>query len=99
MAKSKSAKTAAHFFTIGKPWLLRTVTHHQAGIIKAVNDKEILLKGGTVVWVADSGRFSEMIKTGVASETEVYGDNDVVVGRGSIIDATELKNAIQVVTK
>lgn len=86
-------------FTIGDNWFFRTVTHHLVGEIKAVGDKEIVLKGGTVMWIADDGRFSDAIKTGDFNETEPYGTEDVVIGRGSIIDATRMKTNIVVVQK
>lgn len=84
-------------FTIGDTWFIRTVTHHLVGELKAVGVQELVLKGGTVMWVADDGRFTQAISKGEFNETEVYGDQDVIVGRGSIIDATRLKINIKVV--
>jgi hypothetical protein len=83
-------------YGIGETWFIRTVTHHLVGEVKRVTDKEIILKGGTVLWVADDGRFTEAIKTGKFSETEVYGEQDVVIGRGSVIDGTRLKVNIEI---
>ena len=86
-------------YTIGDNWFFRTVTNYLHGEVLAITDTEIVLKGGTVVWVADTGRFTDFLKTGDASETEVYGDQDVVIGRGSIIDATRTKVNVKVVQK
>ena len=86
-------------YTVGDTWFFRTVTHHQVGKIKAVGPQEIVLEGGTVMWIADDGRLTDAIKTGKFNETEIYGDQDVVIGRGAIIDATRLKVNIVVVQK
>jgi len=86
-------------YTIGDNWFFRTVTHHLSGEILSVGPQEIVLKGGTVCWIADDGRFSDLFIKGEPSEKEPYGTQDVVVGRGSIIDATRLKVNIQVVQK
>ena len=86
-------------YGVGEKWFFRTVTHHLIGEIKAVGAQEILLKGGTVMWVADDGRFQDLFEKGQPKETEVYGQNDVVVGRGSVIDATELSVPIEVVRR
>ena len=88
-----------HPQTIGDNWFFRTVTNYLHGEVLEITDNEVVLKGGTVVWVADTGRFTDFIKTGDASETEVYGDQDVIIGRGSIIDATRTKVNIKVVQK
>lgn len=86
-------------YPIGKTMFIRTVTHHLVGVVKAVGKTELLLKGGTVMWVADDGRFTQAVETGSFSETEAYAKNDVVVGRGSIIDATVLVTSCEVKQK
>jgi hypothetical protein len=97
--KCEAVKTDFNPFTVGDTWFIRTVTHHLVGEMKTVGVQELVLKGGTVMWIADDGRFTDAIKNGNFSETEIYGDQDVVVGRGSIIDATRLKVNIKVVQK
>jgi hypothetical protein len=97
--KCEAVKADFNPFTIGDTWFIRTVTHHLVGEMKAVGTQEFVLKGGTVMWVADDGRFQQAIEKGQFNETEPYGDQDVVVGRGSIIDATRLKVNIKVVQK
>lgn len=97
--KCEAVKSEFNPFTIGDTWFIRTVTMHLVGELKAVGPQELVLKGGTVMWVADSGLFTDAIAKGSFNETEVYGDQDVVVGRGSIIDATRMKINIKVVQK
>lgn len=72
-------------FKIGKAYLIRTVTHIDIGIVKEVGDKELVLSEAS--WIADTGRYHDALKTGNLNEVEPY-INDVILGRGSIIDAT-----------
>lgn len=72
-------------FEIGKPYLIRTVTMIQTGRLVAVYPTEIVLEDAA--WIADTGRFSEALKTCNYSEVEPFPDGKVVVGRQSIIDA------------
>ena len=87
------SQTENHPFEVGKPYMLRTVTHIDVGRIKAVYPTEIVLT--EAAWVADTGRFSEQWdKTGdnAFDEVEMFPrDRDVIVGRGALIDATQLK--------
>jgi hypothetical protein len=71
---------------IGKPYFIRTVTMHLIGKLKLVTDKELVLSDAS--WIADSGRFHDALKTGELSEVEPF-INEVIVGRGPIVDATE----------
>ena len=96
--KCGATKEDAHW-TIGDTWFIRTVTYHLVGKLKAVTAQELVLEGGTVMWIADDGRFTDAISKGIFNETEIYGDQDVIVGRGSIVDATRLKVNIKVVQK
>ena len=70
---------------VGKVYFIRTVTMHLIGILKAINEKEMLLD--TAVWVADSGRFYDALKTGKLNEVEPFV-NQVIVNRSSVVDAT-----------
>jgi len=97
--KCEAEKVDFNPFTIGDTWFIRTVTMHLVGEVKFVGQQELVLKGGTVMWIADSGRFTDAISKGSFSETEVYGDQDVIVGRGAIVDATRMKININVVQK
>ena len=74
-------------YEIGKAYLIRTVTHIDIGIVKAVGDKEIVLS--EAAWIADTGRYHDALKGGPSklNEVEPYLD-DVIIGRGAVIDAT-----------
>jgi hypothetical protein len=57
------------------------------GVLVNVYDGELELSRAS--WIADSGRFSDAIKKGTLDEIEPFNfDENVIVGRGSIIDAT-----------
>ena len=73
-------------WVVGKSYLIRTVTMIQLGKLEAVTEKELLISNAC--WVADTGRFSECLADGELSEVEKFS-NDVIVGRGAIIDATQ----------
>lgn len=75
---------------IGKLYFIRTVTMHIIGKLEWVGDKELRLSSAS--WIADSGRFHDAIKTGKLNEVEPFKD-DVIIGRGSIVDSTEWTHA------
>jgi hypothetical protein len=75
----------SHPFKIGQNYLIRTVTMTLVGRLDAVYNSELLLSSAS--WVADTGRFHNALKDGKLDEVEPF-TNDVIVGRGSIIDAT-----------
>ena len=72
-------------FEIGKAYLIRTVTMINIGVVKSVGEKELVLSDCS--WIADTGRYHNCIKDGTLEEVEPYTD-DVIIGRGSLIDAT-----------
>lgn len=74
-----------HPYHIGKNYFIRTVTHYLTGKVVMVTPQEIVLQDAA--WIADTGRFHDFIKTGALSEVEPFVD-DVIVGRGAVIDAT-----------
>jgi len=82
---NKSSTGNQSFWQVGKQYFIRTVTMHVVGKLEQVDDKELLLSKAS--WIADSGRFNNFLKNGDADEIEPFV-NDVLVGRGSIIDAT-----------
>jgi hypothetical protein len=71
---------------IGKNYLIRTVTMIQIGKLIKVTEKELLLENAC--WVADTGRFNEALSKGSLNEVELF-NMPVMVGRGTVIDATE----------
>jgi len=70
---------------VGKNYHIRTVTMSLTGKLKIVGEKELVLADGA--WIADTGRFADYLKNPLnASEVEPFV-NDVIIGRGSVIDA------------
>lgn len=87
--KTYERENDGHPFTVGKNYFLRTVTHYYTGRLEAVHGQELVL--AEAAWIADTGRFSEMLATGKFNEVELYPKGSrVIVGRGSLIDAVEI---------
>lgn len=76
------------FWQVGHKYFIRTVTHHHTGVLAGVTDQEIIVKDAA--WIADDGRLTDSLKTGNFSEVEMFPIGNVLIGRGSIIDATEI---------
>jgi len=72
------------FFKIGVAYLIRCVTNYWTGRVVGITDTEILLEDAA--WIADTGRFSDAIKTGKFNEVEPVG-GETIVARGAIVDA------------
>lgn len=87
-----------HPFKVGENYFIRTVTFHYTGRLKAVYDKEIVLE--TAAWIAVDGRFTEAVSKGDYSEVEPYPDDrEVIIGRGSIVDAVTITHPLPRVQK
>jgi len=86
----KQSKTAnvksiqKHPYTIGKQWIIETVTKYWVGDIVAVTETEFVLE--RAAWIADTGRFNEFMKTGKPSELEP-ANGPVVISRGGYVCA------------
>lgn len=78
----------SHPFEIGKAYLIRTVTMIDTGIVKAVYPAEIVLTDAA--WIADTGRFSDAVKKAEFNEVEPFPEGEIIIGRGSIIDAVQI---------
>jgi hypothetical protein len=72
-------------YKVGENYLIRTVTMIQIGRLESVGPQELVLS--SAAWIADTGRFYDALKTGKLNEVEPFPD-EVIIGRGSIIDAT-----------
>lgn len=70
---------------VGTNYFIRTVTHHYTGRLEAVYQKELVLS--ECAWIADDGRFHTALSTGELNEVEPMIGN-VIIGRGSIVDAS-----------
>lgn len=72
---------------------IRTVTYHYTGLIRAETPEYIELT--SAAWIADSGRFSDAMSSGVFDEVEPYPDNCVVrVYKASIVDVSSWGHAL-----
>lgn len=81
-----------HPWVVGKKYFIRTVTMHLTGELISVYQQELVLKDAA--WIADSGRFNEALKDiNKCNEVEPFNDI-VIIGRGSIIDATPIQSII-----
>lgn len=74
-----------HRFKVGNCYLIRTVTMILVGRLEWVGDKELELSSAS--WIADTGRFYNAIKEGKLNEVEPFSNN-ILIGRGALIDAT-----------
>ena len=74
---------------IGKNYMIRTVTMIDAGKLIAVTSQELVLENAS--WIADTGRFMQAVEKAEFGEVEPFPDGKVIIGRGSIIDAVEIK--------
>ena len=94
--KCEQTKVRSGAWTIGTKYLIRTVTMTITGRLSFVDEHELVMEDGA--WIPDTGRFSEAVKTGKVSEVEpFYGD--VIIGRGSIVDACEWLHELPEVMK
>ena len=79
-----------HPYEVGKNYFIRTVTHHYTGHLVAVYEKELVLE--KAAWIADDGRFADALEREEFNEVEPYpSDKPVIIGRGAILDAVEIK--------
>ncbi len=80
-------------YHIGKNYFIRTVTNYITGELIRVTPKELVLKNAA--WIADSGRFMQFLKDGTPKEVEPFPDGEeVIVGRGAIIDAVTWRHEL-----
>jgi len=86
MFQQQSPNGKPHPWKVGKAYLIRTVTMALTGNLKAVHDQELVLTDAA--WIADTGRFADAVSKAEFGEVEPFPDGDVIVGRGSVIDAT-----------
>jgi hypothetical protein len=77
-----------HPFRIGANYFIRTVTMNHTGRLVEVTPTELVLEDAA--WIADSGRFADALKKSLFDEIEPFPAGRVIVGRGAIIDASEI---------
>ena len=78
----------AHPYNIGKNYLIRTVTMTIFGQLVAVHNQELVMKDAA--WIADTGRFHDAMVDGSFDQIEPFPDGEMIIGRGSVVDAVEL---------
>ena len=86
---NKTESNKSHPFEIGKNYFIRTVTMAHIGKLEAVYDDILVLSNAS--WVADCGRLNEAMKSGLESLSESEIEpfvNNILVGRGALIDMT-----------
>ena len=71
--------------TVGNAVFLRTVTLYYTGRVAEVTEQSVVLTDAA--WVADTGRFSEALSSGILGEVEPF-PGPVEIGRGAIVDVT-----------
>ena len=77
-------------YLVGSNYFIRSVTHHYVGKLVLVTPKELVLERAS--WVADDGRFMNAVCEGQLNEIEPYpADEQVIIGRGAILDAVRWK--------
>ena len=77
---------------IGKSYLIRTVTMIDTGRLVAISEHELVLEDAA--WIADTGRFSDTLKSLQFNEIEPFPDGVVIIGRGSIVDAVPILGSL-----
>lgn len=75
----------------GAIYLIRTVTMADTGRLVAVTANELVLEDAA--WIADTGRLSDAVAKAEFGEVEPFPDGRVIIGRGAVIDAVQIKRA------
>ena len=86
LTKDETKPTSTdHPYEIGENYLIRTVTMYAIGKLESVFDNELVLSSAS--WIPDTGSFHKALKDGDLPKVEPF-INDLIMGRGGIIDAT-----------
>lgn len=83
LMSGKNLSDKNDLFVVGQAYLIRTVTMMYTGRLERLTDRTIELKDAA--WIADSGRYSDALKTGSLDEVEPYPDA-AFVNRDAIVD-------------
>ena len=83
--KEKISTKKVGVWQVGKNYVIRTVTMINIGRLVKVTEEELVLE--EACWIADTGRWMDFLRDGKYSESEPFQD-DVIVGRKALIDAT-----------
>ena len=77
-----------NFWQIGEDYVVRTVNMIYLGKLKDVNETELLLED--CAWIPETSRWNEFLNGKKPNEMEPY-NQDVIIGRGAMLDATVFK--------
>lgn len=80
-------------FEIGAVYLIRTVTMIDVGRVIAASKQYIILEDAA--WIADTGHFSDALKSCTFNETEPFPDGQVILSTGSIVDAVKVSSVVR----
>jgi len=69
---------------VGEKVFFRTVTYHALGEVKKVVGRFVQLKNAS--WIADTGRFSDFIKSGLQTGTEVEPVGEQFLNMDTVVD-------------
>ena len=91
---------AKQLLSPGSVVFIRTVTHYHVGrVVRIVEIGKVgFVELADAAWVADSGRFADMLKSGVVNEAEPFAGN-ALVGLGAIVDVAAFTGAIPLAQK
>lgn len=80
---------------IGQPYIIRTVTMIELGVLVKVTPHELVLKDAA--WIADAGRWMDALRDiSKIKEVEPYPDGALVpVGRGALISACRVNGVLR----
>lgn len=84
-------------FEIGKNYLVRTVTFTYTG--KLINQDKYFLVFQSASWIPDTGRFHDALKQGSSIEEVEPYINELILSKGSIVDATIWQHDLPIVQK
>ncbi len=77
---------------VGGKYFFRTVTYHMVGEVKKIVGRFAYLKGAS--WIADTGRFSDFIKDGLQTNSEVEPVGEQFVNLDTVVDFFEWKHQL-----
>lgn len=94
--KKKAPVLNTYPYTVGKAYMIVTVTRYYTGKLIGITDKELVLT--EVAWIAHTDRYSAALTTGVLRSVEPI-PGQVILNRGGIIEVSEWNHALPLVVK
>jgi len=77
---------------VGSKFFFRTVTYHVVGEVKKIVGRFVHLKNAS--WVADTGRFSNFIKDGVQTASEIEPVGEQFLNLDTVVDFFPWKHSL-----